>query len=119
VSLAVQSFSKWIIILGYEMNKDYIAASLCENRAKPACCCKGKCFLRKQLVADENQQQSSGRSFHQQDNRTDLFLTQRFQIDAIQGIPLIRGYGQYLVSGLQQFSQPFFQPPPYARALPA
>lgn len=33
----------------YELNKDYIAKNLCENRNKPEMKCCGKCYLRKQL----------------------------------------------------------------------
>jgi len=34
----------------YSLRKDYIAKYLCENRNKPNCCCKGKCYLRKQIA---------------------------------------------------------------------
>jgi hypothetical protein len=37
------------IISYYELNKNYIAKNLCENRDKPAMKCCGKCYLRKQL----------------------------------------------------------------------
>ena len=33
----------------YELNKNYIAQNLCENRDKPQMKCCGKCYLRKQL----------------------------------------------------------------------
>jgi len=36
-------------IVDYLINKDYIAKNLCENRNKPKSCCKGKCYLVKQL----------------------------------------------------------------------
>lgn len=39
-----------IAVLGlFELNKRYIAANLCENRAKPQLNCCGKCYLGKQL----------------------------------------------------------------------
>jgi hypothetical protein len=35
------------------MNKNYIATELCENRNMPKSCCRGKCFLKKQLQKEE------------------------------------------------------------------
>jgi hypothetical protein len=48
------TFSKAIVQLDYNINQNYIASTLCENRDKPACCCRGKCFLKKQMQKDED-----------------------------------------------------------------
>lgn len=42
---------------GYELNKDYIAKVLCENKAKPMMHCNGKCFLAKKIKQAEEEQQ--------------------------------------------------------------
>ncbi len=47
------TFNKAIALLDYKLNENYIASTLCENKDKPACCCHGKCFLKKQLQKDE------------------------------------------------------------------
>jgi hypothetical protein len=39
-----------LVCLDYAMNKQFIAAVLCENKAKPVMHCNGKCHLRKQLA---------------------------------------------------------------------
>jgi hypothetical protein len=36
--------------LQYDLNKEYIATNLCENKDKPAMHCSGKCHLKKQLT---------------------------------------------------------------------
>ncbi len=36
-------------IIEFMVYNDYIAKNLCENRDKPKSCCKGKCYLVKQL----------------------------------------------------------------------
>jgi hypothetical protein len=54
MAIAGTTFNKAIALLDYQVNKNYIAATLCENRNKPACCCHGKCFLKKQLQKDED-----------------------------------------------------------------
>lgn len=59
--MAVQTFSKWCLILEYQVNKDFIAKNLCINRAKPASCCQGKCYLNKKMASDESQQQAPGK----------------------------------------------------------
>lgn len=53
--LSVQTFSKWLILLEYRVNQDYIAKVLCENKSKPELKCKGKCQLMKQLDAAEKE----------------------------------------------------------------
>ncbi len=37
------------IVAWYEVNKNYVATVLCENRDKPELNCCGKCFVKKQL----------------------------------------------------------------------
>jgi hypothetical protein len=40
----------------YQLNKDFIAQTLCENQDKPAMQCEGNCFLSKQLKNLEDKQ---------------------------------------------------------------
>jgi hypothetical protein len=54
----VQMCSSFVIFLNYEINKDYIAKVLCENRNNPKKHCNGHCQLKKQLEKDEKQNQS-------------------------------------------------------------
>lgn len=48
-----QAFSKWMILLEYELNKEYIAANLCENKERPILKCKGKCQLAKKMATED------------------------------------------------------------------
>lgn len=48
--------SPWGIIAHYQLNKDYIARVLCENRDKPELHCDGKCYLAKRLKAQQDRQ---------------------------------------------------------------
>lgn len=50
-----QTFSKWLIVAGFEANRDYISRNLCVNREKPKLHCKGKCQLMKRLAEEEKQ----------------------------------------------------------------
>jgi hypothetical protein len=51
--ILTQSVSKFIIVVNYQLNKDYIAANLCVNKKNLILCCKGKCYLKKQLGEEE------------------------------------------------------------------
>lgn len=43
------------IVAWYNINKEYVAAELCENRDKPELNCCGKCYLNKQInKVDQN-----------------------------------------------------------------
>jgi hypothetical protein len=51
--LLLQSFSTVGILIHYQLNKEFIAKNLCENRNKPQMHCNGKCHLAKQLKKAE------------------------------------------------------------------
>lgn len=44
-----ETFSNWFIVIDYQINKDYIAKNLCENRDRPQLKCEGRCYLCKRL----------------------------------------------------------------------
>jgi hypothetical protein len=55
--LLILSFSlslRMMVIFEWKLNQDYITKNLCENRANPKSCCKGKCQLKKKLSKIEN-----------------------------------------------------------------
>jgi len=58
LSLFAQGIVQLGIIGYYQINKDYIAKNLCENRDKPKMKCCGKCYLRKQLKKAEGSNSS-------------------------------------------------------------
>jgi hypothetical protein len=49
LAFAFQSFSKLVVLACHEINKDYIASTLCENRSRPKLNCNGKCHLAKKM----------------------------------------------------------------------
>jgi len=54
ITVAGSSFNNAIVLLQYNLNKQFIATTLCENRDKPGSCCQGKCYLKKQLQKDQD-----------------------------------------------------------------
>ena len=57
--LFVQTFSKWMVLLEYNLNKDFIAKNLCVNKARPKLHCNGKCQIMKKLAEEEKQNSSN------------------------------------------------------------
>jgi hypothetical protein len=48
--------SRVATIASFYLNRNYIAAHLCENRSNPSKHCCGKCQLKKQLAAQDKEQ---------------------------------------------------------------
>ncbi|MBK7181773.1 MAG: hypothetical protein IPH89_01945 [Bacteroidetes bacterium] len=57
-----QSASKLLIMADYEMNKEYIAKNLCENKEKPKSTCNGKCHLAKELKKQDKKENQTSNS---------------------------------------------------------
>lgn len=57
-SILIQTFSDVIIVVHYELNKQYIIEHFCVNRDKPEMHCDGKCHLKKQLQAEAKREQN-------------------------------------------------------------
>jgi hypothetical protein len=79
--ILLQIAGKWLVLADYALNKEFIARTLCINKAKPAMHCNGKCHLRKQLQKEENGGQEQTRNGHQKfqevyfDTHTEISFT--------------------------------------------
>lgn len=51
--LVLQSLSTSIVLFHFKINQAKIASELCENKEVPEMHCEGKCYLEKQIKADE------------------------------------------------------------------
>ncbi len=60
IAIAVQINMQFLVVAGFYLNRDYIAANLCENKAHPEKKCCGKCYLNKQLSKSEKEQSKGG-----------------------------------------------------------
>lgn len=55
----MQSFSKWLVLAEYKLNRDFISKNLCENKSAPSKHCNGHCHLMKQLQKDNERDDNS------------------------------------------------------------
>jgi hypothetical protein len=53
--LMTQTFGKWFVEISFNLNKNYIAKNLCENRYRPKMHCNGNCVLMKKIAHAEKQ----------------------------------------------------------------
>jgi len=53
-----QSFQRTWIVTSWNINRNDIAANLCENKNVKKSTCAGKCYLKKQLKAQAQKEQS-------------------------------------------------------------
>lgn len=51
-----------VIYLDYQLRKDYIISTLCENRNRPKLNCNGKCYLAKRIAEAAKQEQRQAES---------------------------------------------------------
>jgi hypothetical protein len=103
------NFTRFFIFAGFELNRHYIAANLCENIDEPWMHCEGKCYLEKKI---KQTQESEKNDEHQSQKNL-------FQEAAISNSSPIKFQNQllliistpYHLGGLTQFSGTLFRPP--------
>ena len=61
VALVAANFSRLFVYAGFELNRNYIATKLCENRNKPWLHCNGKCYFMKKIRQAEEKEKNDER----------------------------------------------------------
>jgi hypothetical protein len=109
VALVSVNFTRLYIYAGFELNRNYIATKLCENRDKPWLHCNGKCYFMKKI----NQAQEKEKNDERQSQKN------LFQEALFAQKPDVRFYSQVLQVmqvpahriALPNVDLPIFQPP--------
>src|SRR4051812_22236428 len=57
--ISFQVMLKTFLVMDYNMNKGYIAANFCVNKAKPQMKCEGKCHLQKKITQSEEAEKTA------------------------------------------------------------
>ena len=55
----MQTLSKFVIIVRFEINREYIAKNLCIKKEEANNCCKGACHLNEKLEEEDKKEQKS------------------------------------------------------------
>ncbi|HMH21400.1 MAG TPA: hypothetical protein VK563_06480 [Puia sp.] len=108
--IALQTFSKWALILEYRVNRDFIAKNLCVNRDIISCCA-GKCYLNKKLAKDEAPEQGPGKSAQKETSPLQLFFLQTNTPDHLPMVADFSHSTRWLPGCSQEHILSFFEPP--------
>ena len=87
VSVVAVNFSRFFIYAGFELNRNYIATKLCENRDKPWLHCNGHCYFMKKIKQAEQKQNSEERQSQKNLFQDAMFTTKpeiRFYSNVLQ-----------------------------------
>ena len=109
VAMLAANFSRYFVYAGFELNKKYIAATLCENRDKPWMHCNGHCYFMKKVKAAQDAEKTDSRQA-QKNLFQEVFVATTTQV---------RFYNQllqmistpYVPSVQFNFKAPLLQPP--------
>lgn len=117
LSLSFQSLVKLGVVAWYEINKQYVATVLCENKAKPQMKCNGKCYLKKQLAKAE--EKSDSKSKNRQHNETraeavDFIITEALSFPFFSTAPAAIENDYYADTYGINYSPSIFHPPAVA-----
>ncbi|WP_353127616.1 hypothetical protein [Parapedobacter pyrenivorans] len=113
LTLIGSMFSRVFVLVGFELNKNYILGNLCENRDDQASSCVGKCYLTKKLnQAADNEKEHSKNSEH---NNAETYLSHNQHAIANAALSLFPrlsklGYGN-TVDFVSNIPESIFRPP--------
>lgn len=60
-TVLIQTFATVLFIVQFQLNRNYYAEVLCENKNRPELACKGQCVLMKRLKSELEQQKDNER----------------------------------------------------------
>jgi len=109
--IGAQTFSKWCLILEYQVNRDFISKTLCVNRSTPLSCCKGKCYLNKKMANDESSQQVPGKGAPKDEPTLQVHHHENLLLQPLFTVSLITHSTRHLPGQAQEYLLSFFPPP--------
>ncbi len=106
----MQNISKVVILVKFEMNREYIAKNLCEQKQVKGNCCKGSCKLNKDLKKEEKKE-APGNALLKDKSRAQLFFQTINLPDLTTTGTLLKNVTPYKEIALNAVSFSVFHPP--------
>ena len=103
------NFSRLFVYAGFELNRNYIATHLCENRDKPWLHCNGKCYFMKKIKQAEEKEKNDERQ-SQKNLFQEAFFTQKPNIRFYSHVLQVIQVPNHRIA-LPVVNLPIFQPP--------
>lgn len=111
--ILLQSGLKTIFIFDYQIRKDFIAATFCENKMDTELNCQGKCYLQKKIKAQENSE-TNHLVLIKGNDKVNLFIHTIFSSSFSQNIPIILIFSfQEIEKFYPTVTKSIFQPPQF------
>ncbi len=106
----LMNFRILTVYAGFNFNKNYIANSLCKNKDVPGSCCKGKCYLNKEVqkADDESSSQSNNNTVNSKEDLSSQII---FSNDEIFPPSANRLYNTYKLNYSTLFMESDTPPP--------
>lgn len=108
LGIILSQVSSTVILLNYQVNKEYIAQNLCENRDKPDMDCCGKCVVKKELDKDSQQSKAPG---NLKEKEVAKMAVRKAALQPLSPDPFYLKEFGYLLN-IPQTQQEIFIPPP-------
>ncbi len=109
VAMLSANFSRLFVYAGFELNKEYIAAELCENIDKPQLHCNGHCYFEKKIKQLQEKEKSNERQT-QKSLFQEVFVASDNSIKFFSQV-IITVHTPYKTLSATPFSGAVFQPP--------
>jgi hypothetical protein len=109
VTVVSANFSRLFIFAGFELNKNYIATHLCENRDKPWLHCNGKCYFMKKIKQAREKEKNDERQ-SQKNLFQEALFTQKADVRFYSLVLRVMPVPNHRVA-LPLVDLPIFQPP--------
>jgi hypothetical protein len=112
VALLSANFSRLFVYAGFELNKEYIATQLCENKDKPLLHCDGHCYFMKKVKLAQEKEKSNERQT-QKSLFQEVFVKSSSSVKFFSKV-IATVFTPYQVLKAAPFSGAVFQPPQLA-----
>jgi len=112
VALLSANFSRLFVYAGFELNKEYIATQLCENKDKPLLHCDGHCYFMKKVKQAQDKEKSNERQT-QKSLFQEVFVKSSSSVKFFSQV-IATVFTPYQVLKATPFSGAVFQPPQLA-----
>jgi hypothetical protein len=108
--IVLQSLSKIIILVGFQINREYISKNICVQKSKQNNHCKGSCHLKKQLENEDKKQRPVNNKNNSNDFQiiSQTFATYNFDRNYFAEKPV----SPFIVRETQTVPSSIFHPPP-------
>ncbi|MCC9136942.1 hypothetical protein [Pontibacter silvestris] len=111
--MLLQVFSKVMIVVDYQANRNYIIEFFCINKNKPELHCNGKCYLAKKLKKAEQAENKAADSNQKQKFEINLYCQALFLLPSVLPAVPDSSFPPYPFSHSSQEMVSIFHPPQF------